>query len=458
MKYVNAVRPVLFCVFSVLVLFSSFFKNVWHVADQEWFENFQLDTESLIVGRMVQSRQSGLFSMGGLPGMGSLGPIPQEQYTQDPSFQSLSYFNGATFESYLPYESQIGGQGMLFSLLDKFIPLPHRLKLGFFHALSSLLTALVITGVLLWFCIEFGYFVGLFLLISTILSPWLAVFGKNLWWSIWAFFLPMVALLFFLRKYRLTSGRQLVLFGILVFLGALSKFIFNGYEYVTTFLLMTTVPFVFYAVLSQFDLRRLFTSSIVLISSSLAAILVSIAILVTQIASVEGSIQEGIDHLVFSFEKRSYGDASLLPGEYAVSLNSNLKGVLITYLNGTSMDFRTFFPVGSDAFSLSTSYRISYRDLIVLFGIVSALALLLDLKEKIPDNERQKKISLVVATWFSFLAPLSWFAIFKAHSFVHTHMNFVAWQMPFTIFGFALTGFLIRYSFVLLTSRKHKML
>ena len=44
------------------------------------------------------------------------------------------------------------------------------------------------------------------------------------------------------------------------------------------------------------------------------------------------------------------------------------------------------------------------------------------------------------ATWFSFLAPLSWFVIFKAHSHCHTHMNFLVWQMPFTILGVALCG------------------
>ena len=38
---------------------------------------------------------------------------------------------------------------------------------------------------------------------------------------------------------------------------------------------------------------------------------------------------------------------------------------------------------------------------------------------------------LVLATWFSILAPFSWYIIFKAHSFIHMHMNFIVWQMPF---------------------------
>ena len=55
---------------SALLLFFAFFSNAWHVAEQQWFENHQRDTESLIVGRMVKSRQDGIFSAGGLTGAG----------------------------------------------------------------------------------------------------------------------------------------------------------------------------------------------------------------------------------------------------------------------------------------------------------------------------------------------------------------------------------------------------
>lgn len=48
--------------------------------------------------------------------------------------------------------------------------------------------------------------------------------------------------------------------------------------------------------------------------------------------------------------------------------------------------------------------------------------------------------ALILTTWFSIFAPLSWFVIFKAHSYIHTHMSFLLWQMPFTLFGFAVIG------------------
>ena len=51
--------------------------------------------------------------------------------------------------------------------------------------------------------------------------------------------------------------------------------------------------------------------------------------------------------------------------------------------------------------------------------------------------QQQQHIALIWTAWFSILAPLSWYVIFKAHSFIHTHMSFLLWQMPFTFFGFA---------------------
>jgi len=50
---------------------------------------------------------------------------------------------------------------------------------------------------------------------------------------------------------------------------------------------------------------------------------------------------------------------------------------------------------------------------------------------------------LVVTTAFSALAPLSWFVLAKGHSYIHRHMNYVLWHMPFTLIGFVMCGFFV---------------
>ena len=49
-------------------------------------------------------------------------------------------------------------------------------------------------------------------------------------------------------------------------------------------------------------------------------------------------------------------------------------------------------------------------------------------------------------TWLSILSPITWFILFKGQAYIHTHTNYLAWHMPFTFFGFALCGFVLRSS------------
>ncbi|MCJ7717845.1 MAG: hypothetical protein MUO54_15175, partial [Anaerolineales bacterium] len=138
-----------------------------------------------------QSRQEGIFSYRGLTGIG--GPSPSMCNYE---YQAYAYANNLSFGSYRTYNSQNGGQGILFSLLDNLIHSSPQGKLQIFYALTSLLSAFAITAIVLWFYLEFGLFVSLFVLASAIISPWLTVFGGKLWWSMWSFYLPIIVIMY----------------------------------------------------------------------------------------------------------------------------------------------------------------------------------------------------------------------------------------------------------------------
>jgi len=88
-------------------------------ADQNWFANHQLDTESLVIGRIVKSRRDGIFSSGGLPGQVLGGQIQKDVVRS----QYQAYYNNWDFETFKPYYSQSGFQGITISLLDRITPL-----------------------------------------------------------------------------------------------------------------------------------------------------------------------------------------------------------------------------------------------------------------------------------------------------------------------------------------------
>ena len=439
MKSSETVKVLLICSFSILFMFLGFFANYWRVADQRWFENHQLDMESYIIGRMVKSRLDGILSSGGLTGLGSLNATPV-QFSDEPfSNQYLAYMNNLPFGAYSTYNSQIGGQGIFFSVLDKLITALPQEKLRIFHALTSLFLAIMLTAIILWFYLEFGLTVSLFVLFSAVFSQWLVVFGRNLYWSMWAFYLPVVVLMYYLKFTRVLPNLKLFELGTIFLIMVFIKCLFNGYEYITSTLVMMFVPLVYYIILNRVNfgesLKTLGTAAL----GSCLGVLLSFSILCFQIASVQGRFLDGVHHIVYCFEKRTYADPRGFPSEYAPGLQASTTSVLLTYLKGTFFDPENYLSSSPLVFR----HPIRYSYLISLFVIVS-VALFFHKNRYVAEKEKRKCVSLIYATWFSILAPLSWFIIFKAHSYVHTHTNYIVWQMPFVFFGFASCGLLVR--------------
>ena len=432
------VRKMSIWALSIGLLFFGFFSNLWHVAEQQWFDTHQRDTESLIVGRMVKSRQDGIFSAGGLTGAGITTNIQQEWISSSQiDRQYLAYLNRLSFDEYSPYMSQSGGQGILFSLFDRLIPLSPQIKLWSFYVLTALLSAIALTAIISWFYEEFGGWVAIFVAGSAVLSQWLTVFGKNLWWSLWAFYLPMIVVMYLLKRYRETLDRQLIRFGIVIFISVFIKCFINGFEYITTTLVMMMTPCIYYAILDKWSGRQCLKWTLAAGLGSGVAIFLGLLLLCFQIGAAKDGFMDGVGHVIYSFGKRTHGEAQGFPEVYAASLEAGTIGVVITYVNGIFFDLNNYLSQ-TNPFVSNFLLKVRYGYLIVLFMVMSVLLFLRS--KRVMANRREQDIALIWTTWFSILAPLSWYVIFKAHSFIHTHMSFLLWQMPFTFFGFAVFG------------------
>ena len=431
-------KKVAIWVISIGFLFFGFFSNLWHVAEQQWFDTHQRDTESLIVGRMVKSRQDGIFSVGGLTGAGVTTNIQQDWISENQiDNQYAAYLNRGSFDKFSPYMSQPGGQGMIFSLFDRLIPLSSQIKLWSFYVLTALLSATALTFIVNWFYEEFGGWVAVFVLCSAVLSHWLTVFGKNLWWSLWAFYLPMLVVMSLLKRQRVPTDRQFIRFGILIAIAVFIKCFINGFEYITTTLLMMVTPCIYYAILNRWSRHQYLKWMLAAVSGSGIAIFLSLTLLCFQIGAAKDGFMDGVAHVIYSFGKRTHGEAQGFPEVYAASLEAGTIGVVVTYLNGIFFDLNNYLSQ-TNPFVSNFLLKIRYVYLIVLFIVMSVLLFLRN--KRTIAKRRQHHVALIWTTWFSILAPLSWYVIFKAHSFIHTHMSFLLWQMPFTFFGFAVFG------------------
>lgn len=426
----------IFFFFTLIFLFLDFNTNFFNVVNKEWFVHHQLDAESFIMGRMVKSRRDGIFSSAGLVGLVS--PNEKELTYEDHPFvfQYKAYLDKLDFNAYSTYNSLIGGQGMLFSFLDKIIPLSNYVKLKLFRSFNALLLALVLSLIIFWIYVEIDFFIAFFTFISIFFSQWIVVFARNLWWCLWVFFIPFLMMIAYLKKKEEEQKLKLLSFFWLVFIAVIFKCIINGFEYITTFLIMMISPIVYYIILYDIKKKEGIKLFIISILASFLAILFISIVLSFQISFVKGSFIKGIEHLMYSFQKRTYGNPANFPLVDKESLTVLTIDVLLIYFFGSFFDLNNYIYT-SDLFVANFIFNIRYIYIIVFIFIATVA---LSFKIKNSEEEKSKIKALIFTTWFSFLAPISWFVIFKSHSFKHIHMNFIVWHMPFIIFGFILLG------------------
>jgi len=110
---------------------------------------------------------------------------------------------------------------------------------------------------------------------------------------------------------------------------------------------------------------------------------------------------------------------------------NNIIDIISNYFNGTALYL--------------DGINISFIAIIIIILISSIIGCYI-VKSHFTDFNELNNAAISV-TWFSILAPLSWFVLAKGHSFIHTHLNHILWYIPFLLLGFAYVGFVFELLF-----------
>jgi hypothetical protein len=413
---------------STILLFLGFFSNYWGVVPRDEFVDFQRDSESLVMARMVESRQNGPFAHNALLGWGDSDPL--ELADDDYLHQYETFLSDQGFQTYSLYKSASGGQALLFSTLHELSPCPPAIDLRNFRGLVALLLAVSLSLFMVWLGDEFGVLIALFVTATTLFSQWITLYGRNLFYFIWASFLPLAGMVWHLAG---ATGRQRTsdwgLAGV-AFISILFKCLANGYDFILPVLSMPFAPLAYYAVRDRWPLGRVIRRSSLLLLGMAAALGVSIVVLASQLQVSEGTFWGGLNSIFGTLGRRTYfADPALLPDYVSAVASTPLSAVLWTYLSQ-----------GSAVLLIG----LRFLDLLGIFaGVTVAYWILYRLQpDRFPDQ--RKSTALIVVTWLSVLAPFSWFIVFKGQAVVHTHTNYLAWHMPFTLLGYAMLAWLLR--------------
>ena len=379
------------------VLTIVFQKNILMVIPDPFFVGFQADSEALVVGGVLAKKY-------GLQRTHNLGFLVKDGKAITDSRNAISMNNqpGLGFND---YGSSYGLQAILYSKVAKLTGLGSLSRLQYFS--SAILSVIIIWLFVLYRRIYDSRFAIMFL-IGIVGSPWIVSFAKNLYWSPFLWFLPtLFASLLYLSKTKLSQIFMLSGVAISMLIKCLA-----GYEYITSITLLACSVFLVAPYFNEDDenqLPDLKMAGLVFIACVLGFVL---ALLIH--ANVRGdTVIDGIKSIYENdVKRRTYGDPSFFDPVYAASLLASPIDVIKTYLYvwGT-IPFVAWLPGESLKFLLAIS----------LVGIT------LKFQTGHPTLKRDLMLILVFI-----VVPISWFVLGKAHSFIHTHMNYVLWY-----FGFA---------------------
>ncbi len=408
------------------ILIPNFYDNWQGIVEPKYYKAWQTRYDRLVIARLVKTRQDGFFSAGSLLGLGNVSEWSYTTATDREQYNA--YSKDLNFNSYLAYKSNPGFQGLFYSLLDKALHLSAERKLDVFRGITALASAMVFAIIFSALVYEFGFLSGAFMLLFVAFSEWTILPAGSIFWSLWVFYLPFLAatyLLFEASKSGIYNAKKIYT---IIFITVLAKILFSGFDLITTTFVMTSVPFIYFAVYNNWDWKLLISRIIKLGIAMFVATVLGLLILATQIVVSAGNLATAFSHI--SAKVEGY---TLLNPELEQGTNSKV-------------DLSTFTVIGkfltAQAFVIryqKHSFPILFWQLIIIFLLFTLMFLLMRNK----SEWSKKALALTITTWYSLLAPLSWYTIFKVNAYFNPHIHSIAWQMPFTLLGFALCGFIL---------------
>lgn len=414
-----------------LLFFVSFQNNIFGAASEVFFNNHQRDSESLVLGRVQKAREHGYFADQGFIGRYG-GTTIEENY-------GAYLNNNSPSKDFVFYNQSFGLQGYFYYFLDNICDL-FGVNFGverlyFSEYVTAAILAIILT--IYVFCILNIFGVVSAVLFSFLLaaSQWVIVFANNLYWMFFLIMAPFVIIFYylFMRSIRESKNTEdgINSLYILVFVLILLKCM-AGYEYISSILISTIVPILFFGIKDSWSLRKIFKTAFFVGFYGLMGFFVALLIHLIKLYSVLGDWGKAFNFMWITVAKRTHGNPDAVNEVYRASLESSVVDVVSLYWNGYAINLDELLGWGG---------QITFGGLVFSLLILNlSISSLIFLRREF-HSQRRLNVAIIVSLWFSVLAPLSWYILAKGHSYIHTHMNHVLWYVPFLLLGYVYFGF-----------------
>ncbi|CAB4861053.1 unannotated protein [freshwater metagenome] len=366
-----------------------------------WFQQWQTDSDQLVLERLKQNHAGGIFSEAlALGEKGSYG----------------SQFGLASWLVALPatlFPSSVG------------IPLMFTLVAGFNAALVTVaLRALART-------LSFG---GAVLAAIALLQPWPTAMAHSIYWFMGIKILPAVVLALLFAWGKDSLKQTYVAVSIFTALACLS-----GYEYITLVVALPLAVCTYYVVLRDYSwsdaLRRLGVTLGASITGFASALVVHLAQLSAHLHGVSAGLHLLLERVAVRTGSGTVVLASGTPADVqklvADALASNPKDVLGLYLS---------MPILGDPGDFGLLRLVNVATLILVVIVALVLGYRVIQRSELESRHQAAGIAWLVAL----LGPVGWILLARPHSYIHSFINFDLWYVSVIPLGLALLWMPIR--------------
>lgn len=393
---------VLLWVAGFFALVSSFSSNTFHIVDNNWFSGWQSDSEWCVWQRIYDDVEMGFRYNYGL-----LGGTGENTGIYDPNHEV--------------YTAQTGLQGFAYGVLYRVFP---NVTDHVCYIITSILLALCIFAILYWIKQEFSGIVSVVLYLSVLFNQWLTASARNMYWVIWTFFLPFVITLYFLWNEEKKGKCNIKLLYIFSFFSIFIR-CSCGYEFLSVVMINLEIPLFYYAYKNKWKIKEFIKRFLSLAAVAILAFICSLICCMTQVYMFSGrNWNAAIQAIAGRVGTRTGAFANILDfsGVTRVSQEISKVDILNEYFNnGTPLIF-----------------NIRMNVIIVIIVVGMLMTLFTGKISPTIEKNRRKLLAFDIMTVVTFLSPLSWYILATAHSYIHLHICYILWSMPFIIIGLAL--------------------
>ena len=231
---------------ALLIIIFSFFNfnyNSFSVVSDERFNYFQVESEQFVLDGYLNYKLNEADLK-----LGHFTRPSIDMFNEGEKYKPRQwYFNNFIEGNFWEYKSHFGLQLFIFDFFNG--------NLRLVQTIASLILSLILGLIFFILTRVISFQFSLIFILSVVFNPWITPIARNSYFLLFIYFIPFLVSLLFVKRINTKKSQLIKMLIVLYFIFLIKSLI--GYDYLSTIVLMSMIPIVFYALKYRLSLIKL---------------------------------------------------------------------------------------------------------------------------------------------------------------------------------------------------------